>query len=256
MLPAAPLGPFMPRRLGFDDFSANAAWSSNMPIVVAQHEVALGEVFKPNPLAPIRAYIMGRHEAAIVADAAVTIVVDLGAQGYDLVRSNRVAPALPTLIHPDARAFISSDAGATWNETTVTAFDENANTVTISKVAGTNRIRLYFLHGNGEFRLRVSRPIGSDIVSPLIYNAPFKALHETNQIDSRTAIRLSGARSGDFPALAPRWKLSLEVKTSVPIYWVAEARHELLIHGAKAPVLIHNWKLLEARLEQEWRSGL
>ena len=254
--PAAPVGPGKPRQLQFANFSANAAWSSNMPIVLAQYEVPLGEVFKPDPLAPIRCYLMARHETAITADAAVTLAVDLGAAGYDLVRSNRVAPALPSLNHPDARAFISSDNGGTWTESNVTAFDETTNTVTIAKVAATNRIKVYFLHGNGEFRLRVSRPAGSDVVSPLIYNSPFKALHETNQIDGRTAIRLSGARSGDFPALAPRWKLALEVKTSAPMYWQSEARHELLIHGFTAPVLVHNWKLLEARLEQEWRSGL
>ena len=240
------------RTLIWSDFTAGSPVADVLS-TVAYVDVALGYARGLLPLSALKVYLKSKYELAITVDAATTYTVNLGTLGIKLVLSTKTAPALPTNAHPDLVAYISSDAGTSWAETTITAVDTAANTVTITKTASaTNRVKLYYLSGNGEIQLSVRKPQGSDIFNSKLFGKPQRELYELDQTNERSAPKLTMARPALLP---PQWRLQLEARAPHTIAWVAEAEHDLSIPVYDAPVQVYDVAQFNRVVEANLQGG-
>lgn len=239
------------RQLSFGSFVAGAQ-TVNLLTPVAYVEVAPGYVMGIKRELQFHLYLKSKHEAAIVADAAVTLAVDLAAAGYKIVQSTRPAPAFPTQKHPDVHAYISSDAGATWVATDVTAVNWGTSVVTITKNAATNRIKVYFLNGQGDVEVQAKLPKGSDNINIKLFGQSQRSIYEVDQTNERSALRIGLTANA---LLLPRWRLQLAVRSPGLIPWVEEANHEVDIPVFDMPVEILDLGRAELMAESELRGG-
>lgn len=240
------------RTLIWSDFTAGSPVADVMS-AVAYRDVALGYASGLKPGSALRAYLKSKYELAITVDAATTYTVDLGALGIKLVLSTKTAPALPTNAHPDLVAYISSDAGTSWAKTDITAINTAASTVTITKTASaTNRVKLYYLSGNGEIQLSVRKPQGSDVFNSKVFGKPQRELYELDQTNERSAPKLTLPRPALLP---PQWRLQLEARAPHTIAWVAEAEHDLSIPVYDAPVQVYDVAQFNRVVEANLQGG-
>lgn len=163
--------------------------------------------------------------AAFVASGTATVVVDLGVAGLKIAKSTLVAPAFPTQAHPDAVAFVS-DNGIVWTPANITAINYVLGQVTVAKLATTTRVKLYYLLGDGEIILRGRKPSAYDQDARQIYRDSSKRLNELDQVDGRTAPKLTRPQP-----LISQFRLELAARTVGLVEWVDEARHEIVIQA-------------------------
>ncbi|MVN89376.1 hypothetical protein GO986_21815 [Deinococcus sp. HMF7620] len=176
---------------------------------VAYFDGPLGHLllFKGGDL--FRFYLHGRHAMGVAGGTpAGPVVVDLAAAGHTIIRSPRPAPAFPTTGgHPDVLAYTSADGGTTWLAAPVNAVNFDAGTVTVERPGNATRVAVYFTTGDGEFELRVVRPLGSDVASAKLFGGALRSIHETNQVNAPPS-RPSGAPAASTrcrPSFAWSW---------------------------------------------------
>jgi hypothetical protein len=163
--------------------------------------------------------------AAFAASGTATVVVDLAAAGLKIAKSTLSAPAFPTAAHPDAVAFVS-DTGAVWTPANITAINYITGQVTVAKLATTTRVKLYYLLGDGEIVLRGRKPSAYDQDARQIYRDSSKKLNELDQVDGRTAPKLTRPQP-----LISQFRLEIAARTAGLVEWVDEARHEIVIQA-------------------------
>ncbi len=234
------------------DFAVGEIQQANFPSRVANYDVPLGFGLVLERAKPLRMYIKAKYEIAIAPDATVFVAVGLGAAGHKTVQSTRAANPFPTTEHPDLAAFISSDAGVTWTKTPITNANFVTGVITITKVPGTNRVKVFFLPGTGEIQLFGYRPVGSDITGGKIFGKPFRDLHETDQSNDRSAMQLSTAN--DVPLIS-QFRISLEVRSNSLVEWSADAQHDLMIPTKFAPIEIDDIQASNVAVEKALRGG-
>lgn len=250
---AIPLGAFQNRQFLASDFVGKVftAYPLNSPVVVAELPVPLGVTLALLPGRRTSLYLEAQHLETMSGGLATgDYVIDLGAVGKDIVKSTRVAPAFGagTDSHPDAHAFQFN--GGAWVPCLVKAIDYDANTVTVARTTGTTSIDLRFLTGNGEVVLRGVRPTGSDQANPQLARYALRGLHESDQINDRTALNLD-----DLKELPERWKLVIEVNSNAPILFDSKARHQIVLPGGYTPTKVLDKSRWDAVAEVALRGG-
>lgn len=221
---------------------------------VAYFDGPLGHLLLFKGGEPFRFYLQGRHEVGVAGGtAAGPYVVDLAAAGHSLVRSPRPAADFPATGHPDVQAYTSADGGTTWLPAAVTAVDWNAGTVTVDRPGNATRVAVYFTTGNGEFELRVVRPLGSDVSSAKLFGGALRSINETNQVNARSAPTF-GSDGREYP-LPPQFRLELAVRSTTPIPFDRYARHELSLPLFDTPIRVLDAARLNAEAELKLRGG-
>ncbi len=217
---------------------------------VAELEVSRGHAMVLKNGTPFQAFLHAAYELAITPDVATTLAVDLGAQGFKLAQSTRTSPALPTAAHLDVSFDISTDGGTTWTETNVTAIDWVANIVTGVKTAGTNRVRVRYLPGDGEIQLAAIVPMASDGSQAVIHSKPLRGLFEADQSNIRTGTRLELHRDIFLP---PEWVLAIRVRSKSKILWTDAAENILALPVIDVPISLRDkvklWRMSESELK-------
>lgn len=250
---AIALGAFQNRQFLASDFVGKTftVYPLNSPVVVAELSVPLGVTLALLPNRRTSVYLEAQHLETMSGGLATgDYVIDLGAVGKDIVQSTRIAPAFGAGIdtHPDAHAYQYN--GGSWLPCLVKAINFDTNTVTVARTTGTTSIDLRFLTGNGEVMLRAVRPTGSDQANPQLFRYAFRGLHESNQINDRTAVNLD-----DLKELPERWKLAVEVNSNAPILFDDKARHLIALPGGYTPTKVLEKSRWDAVAEVALRGG-
>lgn len=201
-----------------------------------------------------RFYLKGRHEVGVAGGtAAGAFVVDLAAAGHALIRSPRPGAAFPNSYHPDVLAYTSADGGTTWLSAPVAAVDWAAGTVTVDRPGNATRVAVYFTTGDGEFELRIVRPLGSDVASAKLFGGALRSIHETDQTNARSAPTF-GSEGREYP-LPPQFRLELAVRSRTPIVFDRYAQHELSLPVFHTPIRVLDAAQLNAQAELKLRGG-
>lgn len=201
-----------------------------------------------------RFYIKGRHEVGVVGGTpAGPYDVNLAAAGHTLMRTPRPGAAFPNANHPDVLAYTSSDGGTTWTRATVNAVNFDTGVVTVERPGNATRVAVYFVTGDGEFELRILRPLGSDVSSAKLFGGALRSIHETDQTNARSAPTF-GSEGREYP-LPPQFRLELAVRTKTPIVFDRYAEHELSLPVFDTPVRVLDAARLNAEAEVKLRGG-
>lgn len=200
----------------------------------------------------LRIYLKAKFEGAVAVVAAGNEVINLAAVGQGFTLSGRANAAFPTAAHTDLVAFVSADAGVNWTQTTINAVDTVAETITIQRLATTNRVKVYFLPDKGSLEVRAFRPAGSDTVAAKLFGQPLRAVYESDQTNVRSAIRFE---LGEDKPLPSQFRLALQTDSPSTISWVAEAQNELAILVKDAPIEILDLQMLSLMAEKQLRGG-
>lgn len=248
MNPFTPLERFKPKTLLYGDFTAGTQ-GTGQGNEVAYHDVSLSYGLILLSTLPMRFYLKAVFEQAYTPDAATNVNVTVP---DNMVQSGRNAPAFPAQNHPDILAYISSDGGATWTQTPINSVNWATETLNITKVAGTNRIRVFYLSATGAFQLRVFRPVGSDGVNAQLFNQPFFVLNTANQSNQRSAPRLNIGGDKFVPS---QWRLSLQAVGASKILWTPDAQHDVAIETSRGRIRIDDLQSLNAQAEVSLRGG-
>lgn len=201
-----------------------------------------------------RFFLKGRFETGVAGGtAAGPYVVDLAAAGHSLIRTTRPGTTFPSTSHPDVLAYTSADGGATWQAANVTAVDWAAGQVTVDRPGNATRVAVYFTTGNGEFELRVSRPLGSDAARAKLFGSALRSIHETDQVNARSAPTFGG-EGREYP-LPPQFRLELAVRSTTPVVFDRYAGHELSLPVFDVPIRVLDAAQLNAQAELKLRGG-
>ena len=217
---------------------------------VAFYDGPLGHLLLYKGGEPFRFFIKGRHQTN--APGAGDFNVDLRAAGFNPVRSTRQAPEFPTQAHPDVLAYTSVDNGATWQIATVKAVNFATGAVTMTAPAAC-LVAVYFTVGNGEYEIRLIRPMGSDVTSAKLADGALRSIHETDQTNDRSLPRF-GMEGREYPQ-PPQFRLELAVRTNTPIVWDRYAQHEISLPVFDTPVKITDPARMNAEAEVKLRGG-
>ncbi|THF88469.1 hypothetical protein E7T09_04490 [Deinococcus sp. KSM4-11] len=201
-----------------------------------------------------RFFLKGRAEFVVPGGtAAGAYVVNLAGAGHSPIRTTRPAAAFPTTSHPDLLAYTSIDNKATWQLASISAADFAAGTVTVTLPANTTHVVVYHTTGNGEFELRILRPLGSDTSRAKLFGSALRSIHETDQSNTRSAPTFGG-EGREYP-LPPQFRLELAARTTTPIVFDQYAQHELSLPVFDTPVRVLDAAQLNAQAELKLRGG-
>lgn len=253
MLPFQPLTNAMRISLTADRFTP-AQQVLGLLSTVAYFDAPLGHLMLFKGGENFRFYLKGRHEVGVSpATPAGPFVVDLAAAGHSLIRSPRPGAAFPNTSHPDVLAYTTVDGGESWQAAPVTAVDWAAGTVTVDRPDNATTVAVYFTTGDGEFELRVVRPLGSDVASAKLFGGALRSIHETDQTNARSAPTF-GAEGREYP-LPPQFRLELAVRSQTPIVFDQYAQHELSLPVFDTPIRVLDAAQLNAQAELKLRGG-
>jgi len=251
-MPAVPLG--LPQRALIDrrDMEAGVDWKANEWRPIAVFKVPQGTMYRIPEGEPVRLYVKAQATAADVDNSGGGSTVSTTVNVPGIVQTKMRAVALPSANHPEVVAWAT--VNGTRQKVQVQAIDYAAETVTLSVPAGENwtGITVYYVHGNGEFRIRAQRELGNaDTAAALLMDGSFGAIHTVSQIDDEEA---------------PTWprkvtlmesnRLVLEVRTGIRIDWNDEAEHLFQIEAYVLQVKVQDKAALRRLAEIDWRGGL
>lgn len=242
MLPIAEaLGAASPVTLKFSDFKVGQDQVKGVPTAVAYLDVPIGQ-FLGLEAKPFTMRLKAQYIYTFVASGTLTKLIDLGAAGLRVAKSPTPAPALPATQHPDILAFISADNGVTWAATPVTVINYVTGQITVTKDAATNAVKVYYLLGEGEISLRAQIPSGFNQDARQLFLSSSKAMHETDQINQRTAI----TKFTEEKHLSPQMRLEVVVFGAGNVVWNKEAQHEIAIHAVYQPGRVNDRQAVDA----------
>lgn len=248
-LPFQPQGNALKTALTADRLTP-AAQVLGIMSAVAYYDGPLGHLMLFKGGDPFRFYIKGRHQVNVPAAGAFNL--DLKAAGYNPIQSPRPAAAFPTQNHPDILAYTSVDNGVTWVPAMVTAMNFATGVVTFTAPAAC-LAAVYFTAGNGDFELRLVRPMGSDVASAKLFDGALRSIHETDQSNSRSAPAF-GLQGREYPQ-PPQFRLELAVRSNTAIVWDRYAQHEISLPVFDTPVKVLDPARLNAEAEVKLRGG-
>lgn len=201
-----------------------------------------------------RFFVKGRFEMGVAGGTpAGPIDVNVGAAGHSIIQTPRPAMAFPTAYHHDVIAYTSADGGATWQRAVVNAVNYATGVVNVERPGNATRVAVYFVTGDGEFELRIVRPLGSDVSSAKLFGGAFRSIHETNQVNARSA-PVFGATGSEYP-LPPQFRLELAVRSKTPVVFDGYAEHELSLPVYDTPIRVLDAAAFNAQAEMKLRGG-
>jgi len=171
-----------------------------------------------------------------------------------LVQTPQGKPTLPSVYHPEIAAW--AKVGGVWQAIPIVSVNYNTGDVTIQEPAGVTDpqgIEVYYVHGDGQFRLRVARDGGGvDDSVATVFNQSFATMHAIDQNNLETMIAWP-----QQVELVPGTRLVLEVFTqNTPIVWNERAGHYIQIAALARRIKVVDKGRLVRLAEIEARGGL
>lgn len=251
--PAVPLG--FPQRALIDrrDLTKGVDWKAGEWRAIAYFKIPQGTVYRIPAGEPVRLYIKARAAGSPVDNSGGSSAQDTTINVPGIVRTKMREVSLPTANHPEVVAWARVDGGPR-QKVPVKAIDYAAETVTLSVPAGENwnGITVYYVHGDGEFRIRAQRELGNaDTAAALLMDGAFGAIHTSSQIDDEEAPAWPRTTT-----LIESNRLVLEVRTNTRIDWTDEAAHVFQIEALVQQVKVTDKESLRRIAEMEWRGGI
>ena len=249
---AIPLG--LPQRALIDrrDMDAGVDWKANEWRPIAYFKIPQGTIYRLPEGEPVRLYLKARATAADVDNSGGASAVTATVNTPGIVQTKMRAVALPSINHPEVVAWAT--VGGARQKVPVQAIDYAAETVTLSVPAGESwtDITVYYVHGDGEFRIRAQRELGNaDTAAALLMDGAFGAIHTVSQIDDEEAPTWPR-----LTTLIQSNRLVLEVRTGIRIDWNDEAEHVFQLEAYVLQVAVQDKAALRRLAEIEWRGGL
>ncbi len=249
---AVPLG--LPKRALIDrsDMDAGVDWKANEWRPIAYFKIPQGTIYRLPEGEPVRLYLKARATAADVDNSGGASAVTATVNTPGIVQTKMRAVTLPSINHPEVVAWAT--VGGARQKVPVQAIDYAAETVTLSVPAGESwaDITVYYVHGDGEFRIRAQRELGNaDTAAALLMDGAFGAIHTVSQIDDEEAPTWP-----QLTTLIQSNRLVLEVRTGIRIDWNDEAEHIFQLDAYVLQVAVQDKAALQRLAEIEWRGGL
>ena len=249
---AIPLG--LPQRALIDrrDMDAGVDWKANEWRPIAYFKIPQGTIYRLPEGEPVRLYLKARATAADVDNSGGASAVTATVNTPGIVQTKMRAVTLPSINHPEVVAWAT--VGGSRQKVPVQAIDYAAETVTLSVPAGESwaDITVYYVHGDGEFRIRAQRELGNaDTAAALLMDGAFGAIHTVSQIDDEEAPTWP-----QLTTLIQSNRLVLEVRTGIRIDWNDEAEHVFQLEAYVLQVDVQDKAALQRLAEIEWRGGL
>ncbi len=251
-MPAVPLG--LPQRALIDrrDMAVGVDWKANEWRPIAVFKVPQGTMYRIPEGEPVRLYIKAKASGSSVDNSGGGSAVTTTVNVPGIVQTKMRAVSLPSANHPEVVAW-ATVSGAR-QKVPVQAIDYAAETVTLSVPAGESwaDITVYYIHGDGEFRIRAQRELGNaDTTAALLMDGSFGAIHTVSQIDDEEA--------PIWPRRVTLWdsnRLVLEVRTGIRIDWTDEAEHLFQVEAYVLQVKVQDKGALRRLAEIDWREGI
>jgi hypothetical protein len=245
IVPAAEaLSSYVPTSLDENDFKAGL-WQGNQWSRIATFKIPEGVIYRLETGKPYRFYVKAvRRRNGIAAGAQV-----FNAPG--LIQTKRVG-VLPSYDHPEV--VVWARVAGVWNQCEVTAINYASGDVTYTELAGTTQVEMWYLHNDGEWRLRLLRQLGGfDTSEQTMVNGAFAITHALDQNDAQTQPRFPG----DY-TITPGQTVALEVKTSIEVSWgeVYKAQPAMQFQALNRQVRALDKPRLAALAEVEARRGV
>ena len=250
---AIPLG--LPQRALIDrrDMDAGVDWKANEWRPIAYFKIPQGTIYRLPEGEPVRLYLKAQATAADVDNSGGASAVTATVNTPGIVQTKMREVTLPSINHPEVVAWARVNGGDR-QKVPVKAIDYAAETVTLSVPAGEHwtGIRVYYVHGDGEFRIRAQRELGNaDTAAALLMDGAFGAIHTVSQIDDEEAPTWPR-----LTTLIQSNRLVLEVRTGIRIDWNDEAEHVFQLEAYVLQVAVQDKAALRRLAEIEWRGGL
>jgi hypothetical protein len=171
-----------------------------------------------------------------------------------LIQTPQGAPTLPSTYHPDVAVW--ARVGSAWQPCVITAINYSTGDVTFTEPAGvtaSDGVEIYYMHADGQFRLRVARDAGGvDDSAATVFNQSFSTMHSVDQNNLETMIAWP-----QQVELVPGTRLVLEVfTTQVPMVWNDRAGHYIQIAALGRRIEVLDKGRLQRLAELEARGGL
>ncbi|WP_114314095.1 hypothetical protein [Thermus caldifontis] len=171
-----------------------------------------------------------------------------------LVETPQAKPSLPSLYHPEVAVW--AKVSGVWQQCPIVSINYATGQITFQEpagVTGSEDIEVYFVHGDGQFRLRVARDGGGvDDSVATVFNQSFATMHAIDQNNLETMIAWP-----QQVELVPGTRLVLEVFTqNTPIVWNERAGHYIQIAALGRRIEVLDKGRLQRLAELEARGGL
>ncbi|RIH84710.1 hypothetical protein Mterra_01890 [Calidithermus terrae] len=220
--PAAPapvaqrLEAWRPTRIDRKDFDPGQAFQAGEWFKLAEFEVPSETIWKILAGAPFFMYLRAfkARAGANAAEQARTITLP------GLVQTPQAKPALGTeasKYHPEVTVW--ARVGGVWRRCRINSVTYAAGLEACEYVEPANAtdVEVYYVHGDGELRVRAFRKLGnSDTSAVSLFNLGISALHTVDQRDGETSHKWPREVS-----LTDDFTLSLEVKSGLEHRFVA-----------------------------------
>jgi hypothetical protein len=247
---AIALGNWIPALLEANDFTSGR-WISGDWSVVGAFKIEKDVRYRLLAGQPIRFFVKALFKESFAAVGAATTENTLIA---DLVNSKQADPTLPSFYHPEVTVW-HRVAGA-WQRSEINSItyelDGMGGIVDYDVPVGATEREIYYVHGNGEFRLRAENVLGGvDNSSAMLWNDSFMSIHSTDQNDVNTCPK--------FPRdeeLVYGQRLVLEVRTTVEVAFNERARHLMIFKAAGMQIMALDGRALRAAAEVQNRAGV
>lgn len=171
-----------------------------------------------------------------------------------LMETPQAKPTLPSTYHPEVAVWAL--VGTTWQACPIVSVDYSTGNVTFQEPAGvtsTTGIEAYYVHGDGQMRIRVARDAGGiDDSVATVFNQSFATLHAIDQNNLETMIAWP-----QMVDLVPGMRLLVEVyTTNTPVVWNSRAGHYIQIAAMARQIDVVDKGHLLRLAEIEARGGL
>ena len=113
-------------------------------------------------------------------------------------------------------------------------------------------MEVYYVHSDGEYRVRVYRELGvSDTSAVTVLNGSLASMHLVDSHNEETMIRWPR-----YVGLIPSQRLAVEISSSLPHVFNARSGHVLHIQGYSQRVKITDPQALRRAAEIDMREGV
>ncbi len=178
--------------------------------------------------------------------------LNLASQNLKMLRTPRPAGAFPLTYHPDLLVY-GDDGTGILQELSIISADFQTGDLVVSTQAIFYDIVVYFVPADGEFELRIVRPLGSDVASAKLFGGALRSIHETDQTNARSA-PIFGSAGREYP-LPPQFRLELAVRSNTQIVFDQYAQHEISLPMFDTPIRVLDAAQLNAQAELKLRGG-
>lgn len=208
--------------------AASIAPVANLDSDVATFQVVDGTMLVLLHDQPVRMYLQARYEKGRVASAAGAAITErhqVNADGRQMLRTARAGRTFPSLYHPDVIAYTRTGPSGAWTPARVMNANFEAGWVDVETPPNASATRIYYVFGDGEVALRVSRPFGSSSGIIQLWRGSARSLHETDQTDRDTAPYLVR----DPKPVPQGFRVILTVRAASAVYFDGLAKHEVML---------------------------